>query len=271
MRNRSRPDGSRTRKSASRVMAPDATRASCFSSSPSSARLVDLRAEDGGIAHHEPVGRVQPVDLAGDQCLDRLGELGGGPLPGGLQDQRLEEQRVAATTQRQGRQRRRDEGLVAESHLDELQRRGRIEGRGPQRRTAGAGFRHEAARIVPAGHQDEPGSVLDDAGQLTRQVGGRVVHQLGVLEHQDRGGRQHRAEQIGDDGLEPCLAELPVELFRLLGRGRETSSGTPRSGSQGARYGVELATRSTSRRDVSASSAPAGTPRTSRSSRRNGK
>ncbi len=37
--------------------------------------LVDHQAEHRGVPEHRPVRRIQPVDLAGDQTLDRLGEL----------------------------------------------------------------------------------------------------------------------------------------------------------------------------------------------------
>ena len=81
--------------------------------------LVDREAQHRRVAQRRAVGRVEPVDLAGDQCLDRLGKVGHRTRPAGVPHQCLEEHRVPAAALGEIRQCLRGHGMVVEGVLDE--------------------------------------------------------------------------------------------------------------------------------------------------------
>ena len=179
--------------------------------------LVDRRTEHGGVAHHHPVRRVQPVDLAGHDPLHRLGQVRQGPGPADLGRQCLEEHRVAAAAARERVHRVRGQRVVRHLVPQELERSLEVQQRRPERQAGLSGSGHEAHRMLTSRDEDQPGPVAQLGGHAVQEVGRGVVHQMGVLDHQHRGRRHHPAEQLGDDRLEPRLPELPVQLLRLRG------------------------------------------------------
>ena len=176
------------------------------------------RAEHRGVAQDEPVQRGEAVDLAGDEVLHRLGQVGHRAEPSRRRDELLEEQRVATAASHERRRVLARHGLGRRSS-GELQRLLRCERQRPHRQQRGVHVRDEAAVGVPPGHDQQPGALRGCASEPGQQVAGRRVEQLDVLEHQHRGAARQPGEQLLHRLLQPRLAVLGIELVALAGGG----------------------------------------------------
>ena len=195
--------------------------------------LVDRRPEDGRVAQHGAIRGSEPVDLAGDQALDRLGQVDDRAGPAGVEDQRLEEHRIAAAPFDEVRHRLPAAGVLVERHLDEPQASAASSGRGRDGEHSGAGPGDEPGRIVATGDDEQPRSSRRAVDQLGQDECRGLVHGVGVLDEDDGRLRESRAQELAHHLPEPGHQELPAELPGLAGRRQLEVQGEAEQGQPG--------------------------------------
>ena len=222
LRKRIRPPGSGLTSSASR----DHTSPSSSTSSLDGGReqvRVEARAEHRRVAQDRPVRRREPVDLAGDQRLDRVG-------------QRVDRSRSRARP----RAARRGTARCRPSGGRSPRRRAVAAGRPPSRSSTisairGTRQRQQAERQAPqarrrrrpavararVGDEEHLPQARAGAREAQQQVGARLVHEVDVLDDEHgRRARERRDEEAHRHVGEPLAQEALVEAARLR-RGRQ--------------------------------------------------
>jgi hypothetical protein len=177
--------------------------------------VCDDRAREGGAEHRGPpeqgpVARREPVDPGGDERLDGVGHLLGRVERLLGRGELLQEQRVPGAALHECGELIVGQAPISGRGADELLRvvdgqRLETQGESRQRRGPLGGDEPALDRATRGARQPGPRGKLRP--EVAKELGGRVVHPVDVLENQERGRVEQLGEKRADHTVKSCTAE----------------------------------------------------------------